>query len=448
MNSSFASICVLLFAVPVANSQLSHSLFGAAVPYSSAGQWAESVAVGDLNADGKPDLVVANYCAANLGNHCANGAEGMVSILLGNGDGTFQNAITYGSGGLYGESVAIADVNSDGHPDLIVTNRCSIASDCANPVSGPGVVSVLLGNGDGTFQSALAFSSGGNGPSSAAVADVNRDGKLDLLVANANNSVGVLLGNGDGTFQTAVTYGTGAQSAESVGAADLNGDGNPDLIVASRCARGSNCDNGVISVLLGNGNGTFRRAVTYSSGGQSAYSVAVTDVNNDGKPDVLVANVCAAASNCASAGLQPGSVAVLLGNGDGTLAPAVAYGSGGDGSSSVAVGDVNGDGKPDLVVANQCSASSNCGASGLHPGSVAVLFGNGDGTFQTARPFGSGGRYAEAVALADVNGDGQPDLLVANYCISSSCPDGAVGVLLNSSLSHDTFYSFAAKSRP
>ncbi len=232
-----------------------------------------------------------------------------------------------------------------------------------------------------------------------------------------------LLGNGDGTFQTAVTYGSGGRYAYSVAVADVNGDGKPDLLVANECASAQLSNNGVVGVLLGNGDGTFQTAVTYDSGGNVAVSVAVADVNGDGKPDLLVANfgwlhrtpvptaqwVCCWATATAPSRRR------------------CTYGSGGSILISVAVADVNGDGKPDLLVANLCVSSSNCSNS-----AVSVLLGNGDGTFQAPVSYNSGGAYAYSVAVADVNGDGKPDLLVANECASTStCSNGgALGVLL------------------
>ncbi|MGA7648369.1 MAG: Ig-like domain repeat protein [Terriglobales bacterium] len=370
-------------------------IFLTAPTYGSGGYASYSVAVADVNGDGKPDMVVANWCASN--GNCTNGSIG---VLLGNGDGTFQTAVGYDSGGIYVRSVAVADVNGDGKPDVVVANQCA-NSNCTN-----GSIGVLLGNGDGTFQTAVSYGSDGIYADSVAVADVNGDGKPDLLVANectssncTNGSVSVLLGNGDGTFQTAVSYGSGGEYAWSVAVADVNGDGKPDLLVSNECA--SNCTNGSVSVLLGNGDGTFQTAVGYGSGGEDALSVAVADVNGDGKPDVVVLNQCASNSNCTN-----GSVSVLLGNGDGTFQTAVSYGSGGEDALSVAVADVNGDGKPDLVVANQCFSSSNC-----TNGSVSVLLGNGDGTFQTAlitsTPELPG---IESLAVADFNGDGKLDV--------------------------------------
>jgi hypothetical protein len=354
------------------------------VMYSSGGPFASSIAVADVNGDRKPDLLVAG---------------GSVSVLLGNGDGTFQTAVTYDSGG-GGSAVAIAvaDVSGDGKPDLLVANEQTAT------------VGVLLGNGDGTFQPVVTYGSGGNLPLSIVVADVNGDGKRDLVVANScdlscspenGGVVGVLLGNGDGTFQTAVPYSSGQGSLDSVAVADVNRDGSPDLVVADDAT-------GTVGVLLGKGDGTFLQIVNYGSGGAFPMSVAVGDVNGDGKPDLLVANCDASGSSggCIDQSVD-GSVGVLLGNGDGTFQAAVAYNSGGSGGASVAVADVNGDGKPDLVVANKCDPG--CLSGGL----VGVLLGKGLGTFKPVVGFELLNATGNSVAVADVNGDGKPDLLVA-----------------------------------
>ena len=396
--------------------------FAPAVSYGSGGQSPLSVVVADLDGDGKLDLAVAS-CGGNPGN-CGSDV-GTVGVLMGKGDGAFNTAVAYGSGGLGAYSVTIADVNGDGKPDLVVANFCA-NSNCAT-----GSVGVLLGNGDGTFQTAVTYNSGGARALSVAVADVNGDAKPDIVVANdctdescssSNGAVGVLLGNGDGTFQTVVTYGSGGYEAYSVAVADMNGDGKPDIVVSNNCADSTCSGSSSVGVLLGNGDGTFQTAVNHGTGGTCAYSLAVADLNGDGKPDLLVGNACSS------------TVGVLLGNGDGTFRTAVTYPSGGLYAESVAAGDVNGDGKPDLIVANFCASGGDCGNE-ISRGSVGVLLGNGDGTFQTAVTYDSGGVNGRSVAVADVNDDSKPDLLVVNWCASTrNCNNGIVGVLINASL--------------
>jgi hypothetical protein len=391
--------------------------FQTAVSYSSTGQGAFYVAVQDLNGDGKPDMVVVNDCADN---NCSNGSA---SVLLGNGDGTFQLAVSYNSGGLGAISVTVADVNGDGKPDAVVANVCSANSDCSH-----GLVSVLFGNGDGTFQPAVSYNSGGEYARSVAVADINGDGKADLVVANQTDSDGnwmdgsvttTLLGNGDGTFQPAVSYASGDYDGSSIVVVDVNGDGKSDVVMANACVDNYSCSTGGVSVLLGNGDGTLRGGVDYDSGAWSSYSVATADVNGDGKLDLLIASQCNQPNNCSN-----GAASVLLGNGDGTFQPAVAYNSGGQNASSILSADVNGDGKLDLLVGNNC-ADNNCSS-----GSVSVLLGNGDGTFETAVSYGSSGLYPYSLAIGDVNGDGKPDLIAANECADNNCTNGSISVLL------------------
>jgi len=167
------------------------------------------------------------------------GFDGTVAVLLGNGDGTFQPAVSYNPGSSDAISVAVADVNGDGKLDLLVANYTPSNS-----------VAVLLGNGDGTFQAPVTYSPGGQQPISIAVADVNGDGKPDLLVANVAYSVGVLLGNGDGTFQPALSYAPGGLNPLSITAADLNGDGELDLVVGNISGIGNT--DGSVGVLLNN----------------------------------------------------------------------------------------------------------------------------------------------------------------------------------------------------
>jgi len=350
----------------------------------------------------------------------------------------FLPVVTYDTGGSEASMVVVADVNSDGKPDLIVLN----CGNCYGPpsITHVGSIAVMLGNGDGTFQTAVSYGTGTSSPRFVAVADVNGDGKLDLVVANRciDNGclieavVAVLLGNGDGTFQRAVTYNSGGLFTSSVAVADVNGDGKPDLVVGNNCAD-PNCD-GSVGVLLGKGDGTFQPAVTYPTGGLYADTVALADLNGDGKLDVVVMThvpVCKGGT-CH----YPSAAGVLLGIGDGTFQPVLTYSSGGDSippfSSLLTVADVNGDGKPDLIVENStCCNSAN--------GDVGVLLGNGDGTFQQVATYKSGvGGWGSSVAVADVNGDRKLDVVATDQCASANCNNkGLVAVLLGNG--HGTF---------
>jgi hypothetical protein len=398
--------------------------FVAGGPYLSGADGANAVAIADVNGDGKPDLVVANWCAYS--SCTAPGTN--VGVLLGNGDGTFQPAVEYASGGLYADSVAIAQLRGPGQPlDIIVANCGSSSQVNCVDTSGSGDVTVLLGNGDGTFNTAVSYSLGASGATSVAVADVNGDGKLDLIVATGSNAaglVGVLFGNGDGTFQAEATYSSGGLSPLALAVADLNGDGKPDVVVSNQWADDTDTNSNV-SVLLNDGTGKFPTPVSNLTGGFYPDSIAIADVNRDGKPDLVVAN----SSVGSDGGL--GNVGVLLGKGDGTFQAAAAYLSGGYGAAAVAVADVSGDGILDVVVANCSGSSSDCTGSA---GDVGVLLGNGSGLFQTAVTYTSGSNYPFAVAVADVNGDGRPDIVAAN-CSSANCGQGAgyAGVLINQS---------------
>ena len=321
------------------------------------------VATGDFNGDGKLDLAVAN----------AN--DGTVSILLGNGDGTFQPAINYAVGGAF--SIAVADFNGDGKPDLAVSLQTE-----------SGGVAVLLGKGDGTFQPA-AYYAADSDSQSVAVGDFNADGNLDLVVSNYNAfTVSVLLGNGDGTFRAPTNYRVGS-SPRAVVVADFNGDGKLDLATANQ-------DSGTVSVLLGNGDGSFQGAVNYPCGNYPQ-SIATADLNGDGTPDLVVAN---------QNGLDIG---VMLGNGDGTFQAPVHYPVPSR-PQRITLADLNGDGKLDLAVGYYACSDNN--PPPCSNNTFGVSLGNGDGSFQAPANFVGGTFFdtAPAFVAADFNGDGRMDL--------------------------------------
>jgi hypothetical protein len=203
------------------------------------------------------------------------------------------------------------------------------------------VVSVLLGNGNGTF-AAKSDLTVGAAPHSVVIVDLNGDGKADLATANHDSgTVSVLLGNGNGTFAAKVDYTVGS-GPHSIRAGDLTGEGRPELVVA-------NDSSSSISVLRNNGNGTFATKVDYATT-STPKGVAIADVNGDGKLDVLVASI---AGNYPDP-INPGAdrVALFLGTGTGTLTtPRTDYVAG-TGSFSVFIGDLNNDGRPDMVVTN------------------------------------------------------------------------------------------------
>jgi hypothetical protein len=323
------------------------------------------VAVGDFNGDRRLDLAVANF------------GSNTVSVFLGNGDGTFQPHVDYATGGTP-SSVTVGDFNRDGKLDLVLTNGTFSVGNS---------VSVLLGNGNGTFQGHVEYRTG-LGPTKSVTGDFNLDGNLDIAVANygpafTTGSVSILLGNGDGTFQARIDYPAGVNPI-GVMVGDFDSDGAMDLAVGD-----NNFPQGV-SVLLGNGDGTFQSATHYQTQ-HGPRSGIVADMNFDGKLDLAFAPYD---------GTGAVGVYIFIGNGDGTFQPEVSYRAGA-GANSVNGADFNGDGLLDLAVAN------------VESNNVSVLLGQGDGTFQPHVDYSAGSGPAQ-LAIGDFNGDGMLDLAVAN----------------------------------
>jgi FG-GAP-like repeat/Abnormal spindle-like microcephaly-assoc'd, ASPM-SPD-2-Hydin len=314
-----------------------------------------SIATGDFNGDGNLDIAVID--------------DNGFSVSLGNGDGTFQKAVSYTTQLAY--SLAVADFNNDGKLDIVV----------ANENLNPSTVSVYLGNGDGTFQAPID-SPTTNYNEFVAVGDFNGDGKMDIVVVE-NPYVSVLLGNGDGTFQ-APSDNNSFIGAQNVAVGDFNNDHKLDVVVVGFFGGSQN-----IGVLLGNGDGTLQNSLTYPLT-YTPQTVATGDFNVDGNLDVVISD-------------KFNGVTVLLGNGQGGFGPQVTYDTTSASGGPVMVDDLNLDGKLDLAVA--CAISA-------HAGGVDVFWGNGDGTFQPAQYFASG--LTGLPAVGDLNGDHLPDLVLAN----------------------------------
>lgn len=341
------------------------------------------IVMGDFNHDGQMDLVMTVCGDLN----CAT--AGSVEVLLGQGDGTFVlgGVFLAGAFGTTADTLAAGDFNADGNLDVVVVN---------NGINKFGDVSVLLGDGKGGFLAPVSYGVIGSTPVWAAVADFNGDHNLDLAISvTTTNSVSILLGRGDGTFRSAVSYPV-ESGPQGIALADVNADGKVDVIAANQCGVDPLCHQGTISVLLGNGDGTFQKEMSFNGGG-SPLSVATADFNGDGHLDVAVAEACGTDPTCVS----NGAIGILLGNGDGTFQPLQSYLSSGQGTVRLAVGDFNGDHQADVVAIDNRTSD------------ITVLLGNGDGTLAPGTEY-----FLDLVPIwavvGDFNRDHAQDLAVAN----------------------------------
>ena len=365
----------------------------------------QALASGDVNGDGRPDLLITNTV----------GAGAVVSALLNNGDGTYAPRIDYPVGKTAG-AATLADVNGDGKPDIITLNSGTYGPPAVNgsisvllnrgagvfaprtdlkispfpagllvsDVTGDGLLdvvytdsnntlTVLPGNGAGSFSGGTSYSVGGY-PGALAAADYNGDGIVDLIASNGGQDVTLLMGKGGGAFNSLANVSVGA-APQSVALADVNGDGRPDLITASATSN-------TVSVAFGKGDGTFAPKLDYPVS-IKPIALLVADCNKDGKPDLLV--LCQ----------QSGSVDLLLNNGAGTFGAKTSF-SAVSSPLYFAAGDLDGDGNLDVVAT---------GASGTE-----ILYGNGKGKFPS-------GSYMNAafgpLAIGDVTGDGKADIVAS-----------------------------------
>lgn len=366
-----AAVITLLVVASCAGVATAQS-FKTATDY-SVGENPNSGIAADFNGDGKLDIAIGNVLDKN------------VSVLINIGNGTFAGAVNY-TVDFNPETCAAADFNGDGKLDLAVGNFMGGATSA-------GTMSILIGNGDGTFQAAVTTPI--QTPFHIMATDLNADGKKDIVTASPPDKVSVRLGNGDGTFQSPVTYTVGP-GPRTLAIADFNGDAKLDVAVTN--------SNGAttVSLLIGNGNGTLQAAVPVNIGGQPQ-GMAVGDLNGDNKQDLVVI---------------ASDVVVVLGNGNGTFQGPVNYPTGVNQPLNVALADFNGDGKLDVITPGN-----------FLPVAYSLLRGVGDGTFQAAvtKPMRNNSFFPLA---ADFDNDGKPDLAFVNNNFD------LVDVLLNSPSAH------------
>ncbi|MGQ3209960.1 MAG: beta strand repeat-containing protein [Shinella sp.] len=342
--------------------------------------------IADINGDGNLDLVVTNV-----------GSTAKLLVLLGSGTGSFSTStnidVTTGEPSM--GFAKVADMNGDGHLDIVFDSYYDYS------------VRVLLSDGAGGYQ-AGPHASFWSRPMSMAIGDVNGDGRTDAVTTSQNGVITVLLGDGQGGFQSPINNASiTSRFPGYVALADMNGDGKLDIVASGNSSFGN------VSVMLGDGAGGFTAVTHYSMGTRLPGTVTVADVNGDGKLDALTTNIG-----------TPGTVSVLLGNGNGGFTSATDISVGAN-PGSLTVADLNGDGKLDLITANS------------NANSVSVRWGDGSGNFSGGTDIAVGS-MPRSVKVADVNKDGRMDIVVTTVM------GGGVTVLLGGKKADVTAISSSA----
>jgi hypothetical protein len=381
--------------------------FGFTIEKTPPGSFGAYAVVADFNGDGKPDIARADGGSA-------------ISVFLGDGYGNFSQPIITNHLPLpfY---LTIADVNGDGKLDLVSYNANYFISPLVS-------VSVLLGNGDGSFTLAATYPIVAQDPRNPLViADFNGDGHVDLaFVSIPGTEVNVMLGNSDGTFRPPLSDPNGGLFTKPIFAGDFNGDGIPDLIAAGLNQTGLGQ---TLTLRLGIGDGTFAPPVNIPAKfdfRDVVVGISTADFNHDGNLDFAVFIYDSYAST---------GVSVYLGRGDSSFADPVFYpaaippASGAVYFLGITIVDITGDGTPDLVTAT----------TGNSDGYLQVFPGNGDGTFQPSAvySFSTTSMLTQSMAVADLNGDGRPDIVLVQEDGALVILSGTAGPFLRATITHD-----------
>jgi hypothetical protein len=356
--------CVALMAWSACSPRESHQVPDLFYLYHSyqVGKHPTSVASGDINGDGHGDLITTNIGSDSL------------TILSGNGDGSFREPITLRVPE-QPRALILHDLNGDRHLDLAVAN------------AGNHRVTILLGNGAGQFTRGETYPAV-KSPVALACGDFNKDGHPDLAIALRNDKLMILLGRGDGLFAQKALYEYG-DTPTGVAAADINGDGVLDLAVSQGGQMSS-----AVAVFLGKGDGTFQAPSAYKTG-HRPLSVSVLDLNKDQHMDMMVVNG------------EMDDITVFLGKGDGTFTKGVAFGANA-GPMAMVTGDFDSDGKTDVAVVNNLSSD------------LSIVLGKGDGTFwQPPRSYKTGAAPFAIASIAITSKDPRPGLAIANNISST-----------------------------
>ncbi len=350
--------------------------FGGAIQYSTEAFVSYAMEFSDIDNDGDLDMVTAGY----------DGTRGKATIRKNNGDGTFGAAVHYSTEGRMSYAIKFADIDGDGDLDM-VTAGYDIVS---------GKATIRKNNGDGTFGAAVQYYTEDSKSSALQLADIDGDGDLDMVTAGYDFGSGkatIRKNNGDGTFGTAVQYSTEGSKSLALQLADIDGDGDLDMVTT-----GHDPGSGIVTIRKNNGDGTFGATVQYSAEGEKSHALQLSDIDGDGDLDMVT-------SGYLWAGANHGSTTIRMNHGDGSFGAATLYSTDGDQSYALQLADIDGDGDLDMVTAGKD------GSQGI----ATIRKNNGNGTFDAAVQYSTDVSFSRALQLADINNDNVLDMVTAGY---------------------------------